>query len=362
VNKSVQVDDQAEKFREARLHYCDDAEPGITRRKRGRGFSYHWHDGRRIADPAVLARIKALAVPPAYTDVWISPDSLGFLQATGRDARGRKQYRYHSHWTELREAKKFDKLTDFAQGLPRLRAQIETDLRRRELSHEKVVATVLWLLDKLLFRVGNDSYVRENESYGLTTLRKRHLHIEGARMTFQFVGKSGKKWNLAHTDRRIARVIGDIHELDGQRLFQYLAPDGSLAPVQSDDINHYMREASGRDYSSRQFRTWAATVIAAQELKDAGPAQSAAEARRKLNAALDKVAKRLNNTRAICRGSYVHPDVVSAYLDGALLDELAEIARHTRTSRWMDAGERAVLRWLERSGQASATKSPEPPG
>lgn len=324
------------------VHVHDDA-PGWTRRKAGTGFSYRDEAGARIGDRETLARLRALAIPPAWTDVWICPDPAGHIQATGRDARGRKQYRYHPNWTEARGMEKFGALPDFAEALPGLRARIDADMRRRTLDRRKVIASVCWLLDHALVRIGNQAYARDNRSFGLTTLRDRHLEIEGSTFRLRFMGKSGREWDLRLTDRRIRRVVSACHELPGQALFKYLE-DGAARSIGSHDVNDYLREASGAPLTSRHFRTWAGTVRAAALLGAEAPPTSKTDGRRRINAALDQVSSMLGNTRAVCRSGYVHPRVLDAYAEGRLADELAGV-RPARL-QGLDEDERRALAWL----------------
>jgi len=323
-------------------------ETGITRRTVKNGFVYYDAVGTRLTDPAELDRIAALAIPPAYTDVLISADANSHLQATGRDARGRKQYRYHPEWTAERDRSKFERLADFGSALPAIRKKVDSDLRRRTPNIDKALATIVWLLDNLYIRVGNASYAAENASYGLTTLRNKHVKISGSSIHFRFKGKSGKEWRLSHSDRRITRAVRMLQELPGQQLFQYIDSDGVRHPIQSQDVNAYIRSASGTDFSSRQFRTWGATQMAAMALAALEPQESQRGRARQINEVIDTVAARLVNTRAVCRSSYIHPKVFESFETG----ELAELAntrpsRSARLLRWMDQGEIAVLRWLK---------------
>lgn len=331
----------------ANLVYVSDDEPGITRRRAGRGFAYYDPAGNRITDPEERRRLAALAVPPAYTDVWISPDPRGHIQATGRDDRGRKQYRYHPDWQAFRDDRKFGLLLPFARGLPALREQVDSDLRRHKPGFEKAVAAVVFLLDRLLIRVGNEQYAANNDSYGLTTLKSRHLRIEGEHLKFRFRGKSGKLWNLDHADRRIARAIRSIQELPGQHLFQYVDDVGATHAVRSSDVNDYIREATGRDFTSRQFRTWSATTLCAVGLAAEPPAASKRARARTVNSVLDRVASRLGNTRAVCRRSYVHPLVFDSFEAGELAGQLANapVLAGLDAER-LGEHERMVLRWL----------------
>jgi DNA topoisomerase-1 len=311
-----------ETFRVARaagLHYVNDAMPGIRRRRAGRGLSYIGPDGKPIHDQEELARIRALGIPPAWTDVWISPSATGHIQATGRDARGRKQYRYHPHWREVRDASKYDHLLAFAEALPAIRSRVDQDLRRPGLSREKVLATVVALLGITLIRVGNDEYARQNRSYGLTTLHNRHVDVDGSRLRFHFRGKSGKEHRIGVRDRRLARIIRRCQELPGHELFEYRDEDGELRRVVSEDVNAYLREISGLDITAKDFRTWGGTVAAAWALAEQGGFESETEAKHRIAQAIKTAAQHLGNTPAICRKCYVHPGVVEAYRDGALL-------------------------------------------
>ncbi|RWR08287.1 DNA topoisomerase IB [Sinirhodobacter populi] len=332
---------------QADLIYVSDTEPGYRRQRAGKGFLYRDGQGEVVRDGNVLARIRALAIPPAWTDVWICPDPAGHLQATGRDDRGRKQYCYHPDWTVRRGAAKFSGLTAFARALPKLRRQLDQDLRRHGLPRARVVASVVRLLDETLMRVGNEAYRRDNRSFGLTTLRSRHLEVEGSRLRFSFTGKSGRKWRLKLSDRRIASVVRAIQELPGQRLFQYLDEDGGRHDIRSQDVNDYIRAAAGPDFTSKHFRTWGATVAAALALGATDLPGPKREQARALNAVLDDVAGMLRNTRAVCRSGYVHPAVIDAWAQGRLGAEMKAIRRRfSRPFKGMDAGESLVLRWL----------------
>jgi DNA topoisomerase I len=301
-----------------RLRYYSDAQAGIARRRAGPGFRYLTSDGRPVRDPHTLARIKRLAVPPAWTDVWICPDPSGHLQATGRDARGRKQYRYHPLYRRRRERAKFDRLVEFGRALPRIRRRIMADLSQSGLPRSKVLAAVIRLLDLTLIRVGNEEYARLNRSFGLTTLRGRHVKVEGPRLRFRFRGKSGSVVEVGLSDRRIARVVARCQELPGQELFQYVGEDGESRPIASEDVNDYLREASGLDVTAKTFRTWAATVLACRALSHVGQDDRQHMARRQVVVAMREVASRLGNTPAVVRQSYVHPAVLDAFLDGTL--------------------------------------------
>lgn len=332
------------------LIYVSGLTEGIARKQGKTGFLYYDEAGSRIKDKETIDRIAALAIPPAYTDVIISPNPRTHLQAVGRDAKGRKQYRYHPDWSEGRGKAKFDKLPTFAAALPKIRAQVDADLRHRKLDIDKALATIVWLLDNLFIRVGNATYAQENGSYGLTTLRNRHVKIEGSTVHFHFKGKSGKQWRLSHDDRRITRAIRTLQDLPGQNLFQYLDDDGMRHTVRSQDVNAYIRAAAGADFSSRQFRTWAATRMAATALADLEPASSQKQRTQQINAVIDMVASRLVNTRAVCRASYIHPAVFEGLEDGRL--ETLRTIRRSRSETllsYMDEDEIRVMRWLQQA-------------
>lgn len=334
----------------ADLLYIDGLESGLTRKAGKRGFLYYDENGRRVTDRDVIDRISALAIPPAYTDVVISADPRAHLQATGRDAKGRKQYRYHPDWSEERGKAKFAQLPAFAASLPRIRERVDADLRLRRLAIDKALATVVWLLDNLFIRVGNATYAQENGSYGLTTLRNRHVKIEGSSVHFNFKGKSGKEWRLSHSDRRITRAIRMLQELPGQHLFQYLDDDGKRHAIRSQDVNAYIRDASGGGFSSRQFRTWGATRMAATALAAIEPAPSQSQRTRQVNEIVDSVAARLVNTRAVCRSSYIHPKVFADFETGDLSALLKMRPSRSETlTRWIDDDEIRVLRWLKQA-------------
>jgi DNA topoisomerase-1 len=300
------------------LRYVSDDSPGIRRNRAGRGFAYLLPSGSKLANPHVLRRLKALAVPPAWTDVWLCPSADGHIQATGRDARGRKQYRYHAAFREMRESAKFEHLFAFAEALPAIRAKVAEHMAQRGLAREKVLATVVQLLETTLIRVGNDDYAKHNKSYGLTTLKNRHVAIEGSEIRFRFIGKSGKQWSLKLRDRRAAKIIRACQELPGQELLQYFDESGKLRAVTSGDVNEYLREITGQDVTAKDFRTWAGTMLAALALKELAIFKTNAEAKRNLRAAIAQVASRLGNTPTICRKCYIHPEVLKTYLAGKL--------------------------------------------
>jgi len=333
----------------ASLSYVSDADPGIRRLRKGKGFAYADASGRPVSAKA-LDRIKAIVIPPAWTDVWISPDPNGHIQATGRDQRGRKQYRYHPLWGEERDGAKYSSLVAFAQSLPELRRRIDVDLRRHGLPFERVVAAVVWLLDNTMIRVGNAAYARDNKSFGLTTLRDRHVDIKGSSLRFAFKGKSGKEWKLKLVDRRIARVVRGAQDIPGQQLFQYLDEDGERRKLRSDDVNRYIRDAIGAEFSSKHFRTWGGTIHAASLFAGEELPESKTQQKRLINSVIDKVAERLNNTRAVCRKCYIHPLVFEAWSEGRLLTEMADANKRKRLIAGLDEEETLVLRWLQARG------------
>ena len=335
---------------QAGLHYVRDDAPGIRRRKAGKSFSYRDPDGRVIKDEETLKRIRKLAIPPAYTDVWICPDPLGHIQATGRDARGRKQYRYHPKWREARDETKYHRMLAFARALPSIRERIEADLRRSGLPREKVLATVVRLLESSLIRVGNDEYAKQNRSFGLTTMRDRHAKINGSEIQFRFRGKHGKEHKISLRDRRLARVVKACQDLPGQELFQYIDPDGQKRDVTSQDVNAYLREIAGDEFSAKDFRTWAGTMLAAFALQEFETFDTQAGARKNITRAIEKVASRLGNTPTICRKCYVHPEVFNAYLEGDLLNALKQQVEEDleKNLQGLTGEEAAVLAFLQR--------------
>ena len=316
--------DPAAAASEAGLHYVSDRSPGLRRKRVGRHFSYIGVDGRPIRDPDQLRRIKALAIPPAWTNVWICPSPHGHIQATGRDAKGRKQYRYHPRWRAVRDETKYERMIAFANALPRIRARVEHDLALPGLPREKVLATVVRLLETTLIRVGNQEYARQNNSFGLTTMRDRHVDIMGAQVRFHFRGKSGKQHIIDLNDRRLARIIQRCKDLPGYKLFQYIDDAGRRQEVDSADVNGYLRAISGADYTAKDFRTWVGTVLAALALQEFEAFDSETQARKNVVCAIERVAERLGNTPSICRKCYVHPAVIEAYLDGLTIDTLQQ--------------------------------------
>src|ERR687884_1193026 len=315
------VVDPREAAESAGLVYVSDEEPGIRRRRAGKGFTYKGPDGRAVRDAATLARIRALAIPPAWTNVWICPDPKGHIQATGRDAKGRKQYRYHPRWREVRDAAKYERLAQFAEALPRIRQRTDADLRRQGIPREKVLAAVVRLLEETSIRVGNDEYARQNRSFGLTTFRDRHAVFEGEKLRFEFRGKAGKQHAIELNDRRLARIVKRCQDVPGQELFQYLDADGKRHTIESADVNAYIREISGGHFTAKDFRTWNGTVLASRYLRLCERGLSPTAAKRQVASALKSVAADLGNTPAVCRKAYVHPVVVNAYLEGSLEPE-----------------------------------------
>jgi DNA topoisomerase I len=333
----------------AGLRYVSDEQPGIRRRKAGKGFTYVKPGGSKVDDEATLKRIKTLAVPPAWTDVWICPHANGHIQATGRDAKGRKQYRYHARFREVRDGTKYEHMMAFAQALPAIRAKLKEHMALRGLPREKVLATVVHLLESTLIRVGNDDYVKQNKSYGLTTLRNKHVKVDGSELRFEFKGKSGKTWNLQVKDRRIAKIVRACQELPGQDLFQYIDEDGVQRDVTSADVNAYLKEITGKDVTAKDFRTWAGTVLAALALKEFETFDTQAKAKKNVRAAIGRVASKLGNTPTICRKCYVHPEIMSSYVEGSLLLEVKkEVESELREDlAGLKPEEAAVLSLLE---------------
>jgi DNA topoisomerase-1 len=306
----------------AGLRYVNDGVAGITREPDGEAFRYRAPGGAVIDDAPTLARIKALAIPPAWTDVWICKLANGHVQATGRDARGRKQYRYHPRWRSVRDDVKYERMLSFGKALPAIRRRVDAALRLPGLPREKVLATIVHLLQATMMRIGNEEYARTNKSFGLTTLRARHVRIDGKAVQFRFRGKSGVFHDVTVEDKRVARIIARIRDLPGQDLFQYLDDDGTPRAIGSADVNDYLRDISGEDYTAKDFRTWSGTVLAALALNAFEQFDSETQARKNIVRAIESVAERLGNTPTICRKCYVHPAIIEAYLDGTILEAL----------------------------------------
>ena len=346
-----------EAARAARLRYVSDAKPGITRRPAREGWDYFAPDGTQITEEEELARIRKLAVPPAYRDVWICPHANGHIQAVGRDARGRKQYRYHTRWREVRDESKYSHMLVFGRELPKIRARVDHDLGLAGLPREKVVAAIVRLLERTLVRIGNEEYAKTNKSFGLTTLRQRHVKVRGQGMTFDFRAKHGIQWHVELKDRRLSKIIAKLTDLSGQELFQYVDDDGHTHGVTSDDVNAYLRDITGQDITAKDFRTWAATNLAAIALAELEHFDTKAKARKNVLRAVESVAKMLGNTPSICRKCYIHPAIFDAYLDGSLLEGIRARAEETldHDGAGLTAEEIAVTAFLDRRLAQGAT-------
>jgi DNA topoisomerase-1 len=338
--------EELEAARAAQLRYVSDSRPGIKRRAAGAGFVYLESDSSRVEDEAILARIRSLAIPPAWTDVWICRLSHGHLQASGRDARGRKQYRYHARWRKIRDESKFERMLEFGAALPRMREQVEADLRGTRLTRERVLAIVVRLLETTFIRVGNDEYARANGSFGLTTLKGQHVKVKGEKIYFRFRGKSGKEHQITLANRKLARLVKRCQDLPGQDLFQFIDEEGQPQPIDSGDVNEYIRQIGAADFTAKDFRTWGGTLLAARRLDDYPSVESAKSAKAACVSAVAEVAEVLGNTPAICRKCYIHPQVLAAFLDPRQLalwkDALAAV--QTRSGR--SHHELALLRYL----------------
>ena len=332
----------------AGLRYVDDRAPGIRRKRTRSGFTFTDIHGKPIRDREEIARIKALAIPPAYEDVWICPQPHGHIQATGRDARGRKQYRYHKRWREVRDSNKYESTIAFAKALPVLRERIASDLKAVAMTRDHVLASVVRMLETTLVRIGNEAYARDNDSYGLTTLRSRHVRIEGEkRIRLRFRGKSGVEHEVTIEDRRLAKTVKRCRDLPGETLFCFVDESGDSQPIASDDVNEYIRSAAGDDFSAKSFRTWTATVLCALALEEVGPSETLAEAKQKVKFAVGQTAKRLGNTASVCRNAYIHPLVIETYLDGLAL--ALPRAAPKRKTNGLELDERRVLAFLEKA-------------
>jgi DNA topoisomerase I len=345
VSEQSVVLDPVASARAAGLRYVTDAIAGIRRETAGDEFRYVDPKGRPVADPEELGRIRSLGIPPAWTEVWICPSPQGHLQATGRDAKGRKQYRYHSRWREVRDQTKYDRMIAFGEALPRIRARLEHDLALPGMPREKVLAAVVRLLETTMIRVGNEEYVRQNHSFGLTTMRNRHVDVSGATLRFHFRGKSGKKHDIELHDRRLARLVKRCREIPGHHLFEYLDSEGQSHPIGSGDVNDYLHEIAGQEFTAKDFRTWAGTLLAIQSLRELGLCESETQGKKNIVHAIDAVTERLGNTRAVCRKYYVHPLVLEAYLDGTLLEQ-CRVIETAEPSGGLSAEEAAVLAFL----------------
>jgi DNA topoisomerase I len=331
------------------LRYVTDRTPGIRRQKAGTGFQYFYATDQVVDAEEVLKRIRSLAIPPAWADVWICPDPQGHLQATGIDARGRKQYRYHRRWREIREETKYERMIAFGKALPEIRARVAKDLALHGLSRDKVLATVVRLLEVSLIRVGNEEYERENESFGLTTMKNRHVDVNGSEISFHFRGKSGRKHRIDVRDRHLAKIVHRCQELPGQELFQYFDEKGKLQDVKSTNVNEYLHEITRSDFTAKDFRTWAGTMLAAMALQEFSRFDTKAQAKRNIVSALESVAARLGNTPSICKKCYVHPQVLDGYLNGTLVKALGQRAHGlSHSADRLKPAEAAVLSLLQR--------------
>ena len=343
------VTDPAEAAAEAGLRYMSDEQSGYTRKAKGDGTDYFDTEAEPIRDEQRLLRIRRLAIPPAWTDVWICPSPNGHIQATGRDARGRKQYRYHDRWREVRDENKYDRMVIFGNALPKIRRRISKDFALPGLPRDKVLATVVQLLERTFIRVGNEEYARENKSFGLTTMQDRHVDVKGSKLRFRFRGKSGRMHEVDVTDHRMAKIVAKLQDLPGQELFQYVDDDGEVRDITSQDVNDYLREITGEDFSAKDFRTWAGTVLTAIALN----AQEKFETRKQVNAniktAISAVAEILGNTPAICRKCYVHPAVLETYLDGNSIEGLKQKTKEAFEDNSVDLrrDETAILKFLQ---------------
>lgn len=346
--ETADLHDYKAQARSSGLRYVSDAKPGYRRKKQGKHFIFFDNSGNRVRDEDEIIRIRKLAIPPAYRNVWICPYANGHIQATGLDAKGRKQYRYHAQWRAVRDATKFNHMLAFGEALPVIRATVREHLGLRGLPRDKVLASIVALLEKTLIRVGNDEYARANQSYGLTTLRDEHVDVSGATIRFRFKGKSGKEWNLKLADRRIANVIRACADIEGQELFKYVDDDGTVRDVSSGDVNRYLQEITGQPFTAKDFRTWTGTVLAAIALREFEACDSQTQAKKNVVAAIEAVSKRLGNTPSVCRKCYVHPEVISTYLDGRLREAIGEeIAEMEDRGDGLNAAERQVLAFLK---------------
>src|SRR5437667_7711566 len=345
----VASDEAVAAAEEAGLQYVSDDRPGFARRANNGEFEYLDTEGKRIRDEQRVLRIKRLAIPPAWTDVWICPSPTGHIQATGRDARRRKQYRYHERWRELRDENKFGRLADFAKALPRIRRRVAHEMRLPGLPREKVLATVVRLLERTFIRIGNAEYARENKSFGLTTMQGRHVTVKGARLRFRFRGKSGRQHEVDVTDRRIANIVSKCQDLPGQDLFQYVDDEGEVRNVTSQDVNDYLREITDENFTAKDFRTWAGTVLAAIALGAQGEFEMKKQAKANVKRAIDAVAELLGNTPVICRKCYVHPAIVKAYLSGRQIPGVGEAIKNTNNID-LHAVERTIHKFIRAQG------------
>jgi DNA topoisomerase-1 len=349
IAKNEVVTDAIEVAEDAGLRYVSDEQPGYTRKAKGDDFEYFDTDGKPIRDEMRLLRVRRLAIPPAYKDVWICPSPNGHIQATARDARGRKQYRYHERWREARDENKYERMLVFGQALPKIRRRVKKDMGLRDLPRNKVLATVVHLLGRTFIRIGNEEYARENKSFGLTTMQERHVDVKGAKLSFTFRGKSGVKHEIDVSDRRLANIIRKLQDLPGQDIFQYEDETGEVRNVSSQDVNDYLQKITGEDFTAKDFRTWAGTVLTAMALSAQGPVEDEAQAKRNIKDAIATVAKILGNTPTICRKCYVHPVVLDSYLDGDMIEGLKQKTEEALSENLEDlrAEEAAVMSFIQ---------------
>ncbi len=356
--RKPQLSEHHEAAKAASLRYVTDAKPGIRRRRSGRGFAYYDVDGALISDKEVLRRIRALAIPPAWTDVWICPLAHGHIQATGKDAKGRKQYRYHKRWHAVRDETKYGRIVDFAHALPRIRRRVKADLALPGLPREKVLAMIVRLLETTMIRIGNEEYARENGSFGLTTMQNRHLHVERGRILLKFKGKSGKSHEVNVADPALVALVKHVRDLPGQQLFQYVDDEGNPQPVDSQDVNEYLQEIAGEDFTAKDFRTWGGTLLAAAQIRTLGETDTACKA--SLLDAIGKVSKQLGNTPAICRKSYIHPAVLEAFTDREAWERWSVACERPLAHVSLRAHERRLLRYLALCERARVTRASRP--
>jgi DNA topoisomerase I len=340
--------DPIEAAEEAGLRYVSDSQPGYTRKANGQGFEYFDTDREPIRDEQRLLRISRLVIPPAWSDVWICPSPNGHIQATGRDARGRKQYGYHERWREVRNEDKYDRMISFGKALRKIRKRVKKDLALAGLQRSKVLGTIVLLLEQTLIRVGNEEYARENNSFGLTTMQDRHVDVAGSKLRFRFRGKSGREHEVDVTDRRIARIVSRLQDLPGQDLFQYVDDNGDVRDITSQDVNEYLREITGQDFTAKDFRTWSGTVLTAVALNVVGPFETQKQAKANVKSAIGAVAKILGNTPAVCRKCYIHPAVLESYSEGNLIEGLRKRTGKDLEKKGVDLrfAEAAILRFL----------------
>jgi DNA topoisomerase I len=343
------VTDPVEAAAEAGLRYVSDDQPGYTRKRKGDEFQFFDTDGKLIEDEQRNLRIKRLAIPPAWTDVWICPSPNGHIQATGRDARRRKQYRYHERWREVRDENKYEKMLLFGQALPKIRKRVEADLSLPGLQRNRVLAAVVQLLERTFIRVGNEEYARDNKSFGLTTMRDQHVEVKGSKLQFRFRGKSGIRHEVDVTDRRIAKIVSKLQDLPGQELFQYVDENDEVRDITSQDVNDYLREITNEDFTAKDFRTWAGTVMAAIALQAVGAFETKKQAKANIKNAIGAVSKMLGNTPAICRKCYIHPAILETYLSGNAIEGMKQQTKDALENEAIDLrdGEAAILKFLQ---------------